>query len=68
MEATLRGETEERGAKPRQLSGGGDVEGGMKDEEGQPGKEVRARVVVAEGCLKQKEGHRQTRHSQPQHS
>ena len=60
MEATLRGESEERSAKPRQLSGGGDVEGGMKDEEGQPGKEVRARVVVAEGCLKQKEGHRQT--------
>lgn len=32
----------------------------MKDEEGQLGKEVRARVVAAEGCLKQKEGHRQT--------
>lgn len=32
----------------------------MKDEEGQLGKEVRARVVVVEGCLKQKEGHRQT--------
>lgn len=30
----------------------------MKDEEGQLGKEVRARVVVVEGCLKQKEGHK----------
>jgi len=32
VEAILRGESEERGTKPRQLSGEGDVEGGVKDE------------------------------------